>query len=157
MATPRQSPSIAPEQPTVAQQPQTPSGSTSPDAPPVPAVPPVPPQQAAQVVQMLIQAGVMPGTAPNPETVKHLTDFLKHDSDNRLTSSDKEGSRKLRLRMVALIISGVLALLLLSIPVIALFQGQREFVASFLDHHMAYLIALAAAFIGGIGVKNIFK
>jgi hypothetical protein len=106
---------------------------------------------------MLVQAGVMPGAAPNPETVRHLTDFLKHDSDNRLKSSETEGGRRLTLRMTALIIAAFLATILLSIPVIALFQGQHDFVSTFLERHMPYLIALAGAFLGGLGVKNILR
>jgi hypothetical protein len=152
MATASPSLGDAPQDPTVATQGPSPSPTT-----PAGPIPPVPPQQAAQVVQMLIQAGVMPGASPSPETVKHLTDYLKHDSDNRLQASSKEGGRKLKLRLTALAISAALAAILLSIPVIALIQGQREFVSNFLDHHMAYLIALAVAFVGGLGAKNIFK
>ena len=99
----------------------------------------------------------MPAPPAHPETVKHMVDFLKHDSDNRHSFSEKEGERRFRLKRGGLIVAALLAAILISIPLIALFKGEREFVSNFLDRQLPYLIGLVAAFVGGMGARNIFK
>ena len=51
----------------------------------------------------------------------------------------------------------LLAIILLSLPVIALVKGEKDFVAAFLDRHMPYLVALTAAFLGGAGLRQILR
>lgn len=123
----------------------------------VPAVPPIPPQQAAQSLQMLIQAGIMPSPPMQPEVVKCITDYLSHESNNRLDGSKTEGGRRLKLRMTALIIGALLFFTLLLMPVLALIRGDTAFVNSFLEHHMPYLVAIVLAIVGGAGLKDLFK
>lgn len=120
-------------------------------------VPPIAPQQVPQALQMMIQAGIMPPPPMQPEVVKHLTEFFSHDSDNRLTAADHDGHRKLIFRMTALIIGGVAALGLLSLPLIGLLKNDAAFSTAFLDRHIPYLVALVMALLGGAGLRQILK
>jgi hypothetical protein len=125
--------------------------------PGIASMPPLQTAQAAQSLQMLIQAGVMPAPALPPETVKHITEYLCHDSDNKLEHSKTEGKRRLILRMTAIIVGALLFFILLAMPLVALIRGDSAFVNSFLEHHMAYLVSIVLAIIGGAGLKGLFK
>ncbi|MGH8248728.1 MAG: hypothetical protein ACREUU_20145, partial [Gammaproteobacteria bacterium] len=115
------------------------------------------PQAAAQTFQTLVQAGFFPSPPLNPDVVRHMTDFLSHDSDNRLSWLDREGGRKFKFRMAGLILGAIFFFGLLVLPMVALWKGDMAFVNAFLDRHMPYLIALIAALIGGLGLKELFK
>jgi uncharacterized integral membrane protein len=106
-----------------------------------------------QLIASIIQAGIsLPQPAANPEALRHLTAFLSHDSDNRLTASDREGKRRLIFKFWSLAAGTSIVLALISLPIIALAREDDSFTVIFLDRHMPYIVAILTALLGGAGI-----
>ena len=133
-----------------------------PPAPAVPAtpVPPLTPPPGILPPQMMgLQLGVaMQGQQQNPEVMKHITDFLKHDSDNRKESIESNGTRNQSFRMTTLWIGTGLILLTVVVPLLfALFTGDKAFVDEFLTKYIPVLGVIILALLAGPQVSDIFK
>jgi len=59
--------------------------------------------------------------------------------------------------MTALIIGGLLAFLILLIPLVALARGDMPFVTSFLDKYFQQIVIIALALLGGGKLFEIFR
>jgi hypothetical protein len=67
---------------------------------PVPVVSPgIPPIQGGIPSPMALQFAIGMGQQQNPEVTKHMTEFLAHDSDNRLAAMESSGKRNHTFRM----------------------------------------------------------
>jgi hypothetical protein len=64
----------------------------------------------------------------NPEVMQHLCTFLSHDSDNRLQWFQTRDQKRHVFRVTALVIVAILSVLVLSIPLVALWRSDMAFV-----------------------------
>jgi hypothetical protein len=109
-----------------------------------------------QMASLMIQAG-MGQNQQNPEVMRHLMDFLKTDSNNKLSAHESRGRRSHIFRMYALGIAGFLTFLILVMPLVALARGDMAFVTAFLDHYFQQIIIIALALLGGGKLFELFK
>ena len=84
---------------------------TSPPIPP-PGIPGIPPITQAGIPQLTaVRLGIgMQQQQQNPEVVRYMTEFLSHDSDNRLAALTTSGGRDHKFRMTVLIVIALLAI-----------------------------------------------
>jgi len=107
---------------------------------------------------VLLQMGVGLPQQQNPEVVKYLTDFFKHDSDNRLKVMDGAGRRNHTFRMNALYIGTGLALLFFAVPLgVELYRGDMVFVRDFVEKYLPVAAMIILALFAGPKLAEIFK
>ena len=126
---------------------------------PPPGIPGVPPLTQAGIPQLMaVQLGIgMQQQQQNPEVVRYMTEFLSHDSDNRLAALTTSGGRDHKFRMTVLIIVAVLAGIVLLIPLVALYRGDMDFVKEFLQRYFPDLLMVALALLAGAKLPDFFK
>jgi hypothetical protein len=105
--------------------PQPIANVTSPMAGPTGPLPP-------QAVQLMIGMGIQ---QQNPEVVKHMTDFLTRDSDNRLQWLKTSSGQTQKIRLAAIVFLAFLVILIFSFPLIELYRGDIAFVNKFMDEY----------------------
>lgn len=130
--------------------PQTPTFPTD------PRTPPLQPGAAPQLAGMMIQHTIGQ-PQQNPEVMQHLCTFLSHDSDNRLQWFQTRDQKRHVFRMTALVIVAILSVLVLSIPLVALWRSDMAFVKEFLDRYLTQIIMVALALLGGGKLFDLLK
>jgi hypothetical protein len=93
----------------------------------------------------------------NPEIMQHLCTFLSRDSDNRLKWFQMRDQKRHVFRMTALVIVAILSVLVLSIPLVALWRSDMAFVKEFLDRYLTQIIMVALALLGGGKLFDLLK
>jgi hypothetical protein len=93
----------------------------------------------------------------NPEVMQYLCTFLSHDSDNRLQWFQTRDQKRHVFRMTALVIVAILSVLILSIPLVALWRSDMAFVKEFLDRYLTQIIMVALALLGGGKLFDLLK
>jgi len=119
-------------------------------------VPPLQPGGLPQLAGMMIQHTVGQ-QQQSPEVMQHLCTFLSHDSDNRLKWFQARDQKSHVFRMTALIIVAILAVVVLSIPLVALWRSDMGFVKEFLDKYLTQFIMVALALLGGGKLFDLLK
>jgi len=107
-------------------------------------VPPIQPGGMPQVAGIMLQHTVGQ-TQQNPEVMQHLCTFLSHDSDNRLNWFKARDQKSHIFRMTALLIFALLSVLVLSIPLVALWRSDMAFVNEFLEKYLTQIIMVVLA------------
>jgi hypothetical protein len=122
-------------------------------------IPPgIPPIQPASIPGLMaIQVG-MGMQQQNPEVMRYVTEFLSHDSDNRLRALDTSGSRNHQFRMTALGIGSILFVLVVVVPlVVQLMRGDLTFVNKLLTDYLPVIAAVFLALLAGSKLPDLFK
>jgi hypothetical protein len=106
----------------------------------------------------MMQVGLnFPQIQQNPDIVRHMTEFLSHDSDNRLKAIQSSGQNNHAFRMTSLVIAGGVAVVILAIPLIALYRNDMAFVREFLDRYLTLFITIVLALGAGAKLRDFFK
>lgn len=148
-------------EPVIGEPPSPTSPGGTPAAPGVAAFPGMPgaatpPMLPGQALQLLIHQG-MAVPQQNPEVVKHVTAFLAHDSDNKLQAMKDTSERNHTFRLTALGFLCLVVVLTFSIPLVALYRGDMQFVSKFMDDYMRYFIVAGLALLAGAKIPDFFK
>ncbi len=106
---------------------------------------------------MALQLGFGP-QQQNPEVMKHMTTFLSHDSDNRLTAMESAGKRNHTFRMTMLIVGVAIVFCVLIVPLfVQLYKGDLSFVDKLLSTYLPVIGAVVLALFAGPKVSELFK
>jgi hypothetical protein len=139
----------------------TPNPSTPISGQPIPGglTPPGTPPISPQVAPMLaLQLGVGLPQQQNPEVIAHITQFLAHDSDNRLAAVNSSGERNHRFRLNALYIGTALLLIFFGAPLgVELYRGDMVFVRDFVEKYLPVAAMVILALFAGPKIADIFK
>jgi hypothetical protein len=107
---------------------------------------------------MALQLGIGMQQQQNPEVMRHMTEFLAHDSDNRLKGLESSGSRNHQFRMTALCVGTGIFALVVGVPlVVQLFRGDMTFVDKLLRGYLPVIGAVILALFAGPKVSEFFK
>jgi len=94
----------------------------------------------------------------NPEVMRHMTEFLAHDSDNRLKGLESSGSRNHQFRMTALCVgSGLFILVVVAPLIVQLFRGDMVFVDKVLTDYLPVIGAIILALFAGPKFSEFFR
>jgi hypothetical protein len=124
---------------------------------PIPQSPPLPPGSMPGIAGAAMLGITLGQPQQNPAVMQHICQFLSHDSDNRLKSYESRGHRTHTFRLAALAVFTLVAVMILSIPLVALWRGDMMFVKEFLDHYFQMIIIIVLALLGGGKLFEIFK
>jgi len=120
-----------------------------------PGTPLLQPQQAGQVLALQMGVGLQ---QQNPEVTRHITEFLSHDSDNKLQAMNSAGERNHKFRMRALNLGSGLVVLLFVVPLVTqLYRGDMTFIHDFLEKYLPMATMILLALFAGPKVAEIFK
>jgi hypothetical protein len=133
--------------------PPNPETVTQPQIPP--GIPPITPAGIPQLMAVQLGIGMQ---QQNPEVVRHMTEFLSHDSDNRLKALQSSGERNQRFRMSALLIGAGLMSAIVVVPLfVQLWRGDMTFVNQVLTSYLPVLGAVILALFAGAKVTDFFR
>jgi hypothetical protein len=106
-------------------------------------------------LQLMIQSGLV-GQQQNPETMRYMTEFLAHDSDNRLKLLETAARRNHVLRMTIFIFIAVVTAVLLSIPFISIFlSGNISQAVALIAQGATWIVPIMLALVAGPSVKDL--
>jgi cation transport ATPase len=120
------------------------------------AMPPIPPAQLPQLAGLMVSMGVNQ-PQQNPQVVQYITAYLSKDSDNRLTFLEAKDKRNHIFRMATLAAVGIIAAIVLSIPLVALYRGNMDFVSQFFDKYFQMMVIILLALLGGGKLFDLIK
>lgn len=122
-----------------------------------PSIPPISPQQISQFLSLAVSGAGLP-QQQNPEATRHITEFLAHDSDNRLKAVEGAGTRNHKFRMNALYVGTGLAVLFFGAPLgVELYRGDITFVRDFVEKYLPGAVMIILALFAGPKFTDLFK
>lgn len=118
--------------------------------------PPFMPGMGPQVgLQLLLGQSAAP--QQNPAVIQHVTDFLKHDSDNKLKALSDDNQKSHQFRMSILGFVFFVFSMLIIFPLVQLYRGDVPFIKDFIDQYLGKALLVGLALLGGAKLKELLK
>ncbi len=107
---------------------------------------------------MALQLGFGLPQQQNPEVIRHITEFLAHDSNNRLHAVTTSGERNHKFRLQSLWVGAGLTFCLFVVPLfVELYRGDMTFVHDLVEKYLPVLAMIVLALFAGPKITELFK
>jgi hypothetical protein len=108
-------------------------------------------------LQLMIQSGLTTHQQ-NPEVIKHMTEFLIHDSDNKLKLMSQTSERSHNFKKLLLAFLCFVTIVLISIPFIIIFKtGDINLAIDTIKTGATWIVPILLALVAGPSLKDLLK